>query len=94
MMSIVFVPVALLWTAPELLSPQTSGMTKAADMYSLSIVMYEVVFRKEPYDMSKLSPQGKRHLASIQGHHPNFLQKFLKFLGTDSCIKCVSHIKA
>ncbi|XP_064609278.1 receptor-type guanylate cyclase gcy-28-like [Liolophura sinensis] len=48
---------ALLWTAPELLSPQTSGMTKAADIYSLAIVMYEIIFRKEPYDMSKLSPQ-------------------------------------
>nr|KAF6415825.1 guanylate cyclase 2D, retinal [Molossus molossus] len=49
-----------LWTAPELLrdpSLERRG-TLAADIFSLGIIMQEVVCRSAPYAMLELTPEG------------------------------------
>ncbi|RZF37758.1 hypothetical protein LSTR_LSTR011978 [Laodelphax striatellus] len=50
----------LLWTAPELLrndEARMRGGTQAGDVYSLAIIMQEVVVRGEPFCMLSLTPQ-------------------------------------
>ena len=50
-----------LWTAPEILRenfPPSLG-TAAGDVYSFSIICYEVLMRTEPYNFDTYSPRGK-----------------------------------
>lgn len=51
-----------LWTAPELLRDpalERKG-SLAGDVFSLGIIMQEVVCRSMPYAMLELTPEGKR----------------------------------
>lgn len=50
-----------LWTAPELLRDPALERrgTLAGDVFSLGIIMQEVVCRSTPYAMLELTPEGK-----------------------------------
>ena len=40
----------MLWKAPELLKDPTKGPTKEGDIYSLAIIMQEVIMRGVPFE--------------------------------------------
>lgn len=61
----------LLWTAPEHLRDPFPGMkgSEKGDIYSLSIIMQEVILRQEPYAMHEYKAKGitiKYILKSVQ----------------------------
>ena len=52
--------VGKLWTAPEILrenSPLRRG-TQRGDVYSFSIICYEIMMRTEPYNFDNITPRG------------------------------------
>ena len=49
----------LLWTAPELLRQPVRGGTFAADVFSFSIIIHEVVSRTLPYAMMDMPTHGE-----------------------------------
>lgn len=59
----------LLWTAPELLrAPGAPGRgTLKADIFSIGIVLQEVLTRGPPYSSSGLSAEGTAPLSSFLG---------------------------
>lgn len=63
-----------LWTAPELLRDPALERrgTLAGDVFSLSIIMQEVVCRSPPYAMLELPPEGKAAPCLLVGleRHP------------------------
>jgi len=49
-----------LWTAPEILrqnNPPRRG-TQRGDVYSYSIICYEIMMRTEPYNFDNITPRG------------------------------------
>ncbi|KAK3095510.1 hypothetical protein FSP39_015523 [Pinctada imbricata] len=52
-------PSELLWTAPEHLRDPFPGMrgSEKGDMYSLAIIMQEIILRKQPFGMIDLKPK-------------------------------------
>ena len=54
----------LLWTAPELLRKADDGLMlseaelQRADVYSFSIVLFEVLYRSYPFDTDPMTPAG------------------------------------
>ena len=55
----------LLWTAPELLRKPdnvtlSEGELQRADVYSFSIVLFEVLYRSYPFDTDPMTPTGTR----------------------------------
>ena len=51
----------MLWTAPELLRQQYNLHlgTQKGDVYSLSIIIQEILFRAMPYFTENIDPKGK-----------------------------------
>ncbi len=50
----------LLWTSPELLRMTTrpNNGTQSGDIYSLGIILQEVVYRTMPFNMETMTPKG------------------------------------
>jgi len=56
----IFVYTGKLWTAPEILrenNPPRRG-TQRGDVYSYSIICYEIMMRTEPYNFDNITPRG------------------------------------
>lgn len=62
-----------LWTAPELLRDPALERrgTLAGDVYSLGIIMQEVVCRSAPYAMLELTPEGKVAWVQVKTAKPD-----------------------
>lgn len=57
---LLLMPPELLWTAPELLRNQQRMCGSAkGDIFSLAIIMQELILRSKPYSMLDLSPAGR-----------------------------------
>jgi class 3 adenylate cyclase len=77
-----------LWMAPELLAGQSMNTPKS-DMYSVGIIMYEVVSRKEPYHeatesnielLRAIADRRKSKRPRIPTYCPTKVKKLIKFL--------------
>jgi len=73
---VVVVVVGKLWTSPEILRenfPPPRG-TQRGDVYSFSIVCFEVMMRSEPYSFDHMTARGKAILSTLPITSPTHLQ--------------------
>ncbi len=56
-----------LWTAPELLRPKSAikANMKTGDVYSFGIIMWEVIFRSQPYCLNKPSLEAEEIIEKV-----------------------------
>lgn len=50
--------------APEILSGETAPNVKASDVYSLAIVIFQILYRQEPYEGTHLTRAGMKIFVS------------------------------
>jgi len=63
-----YVAAGKLWTAPEILrenNPPRRG-TQRGDVYSYSIICYEIMMRTEPYNFDNITPRGTHSTPTVR----------------------------
>lgn len=69
-----------LWTAPEILRenfPPPRG-TQKGDIYSFSIVLFEIIMRSEPFNFDHITPRGQ--ISGLLYVHFNLMGFYVQFV--------------